>query len=162
MQLSGFLYVFGVCGQLRWTVSLCPRKQLPSPASIHPPQAMFLPRLQWDPRPASHHVQEALLPLDLWVYLQWKCVCWQLQYYMYIFYYNSSLLPTLWYKLLTCPLLLLCFHAVSLCFTQNIMRTKHQRRSVRPDWPVSLYDTASLICFLFSCAFLCIDWNIVC
>lgn len=31
---------------------------------------MFLPRLQWDPRPTPHYVQEALLPLDLWVYLQ--------------------------------------------------------------------------------------------
>lgn len=59
-----------VRGQLHWTVSLYPRKQLPTPASIHPTQAVFLPRLQWDPRPASHHVQEALLSMDLWVCLQ--------------------------------------------------------------------------------------------
>lgn len=59
-----------VRGQLHWTVSLYPRKQLPTPASIHPTQAVFLPGLQWDPRPASHHVQEALLSMDLWVCLQ--------------------------------------------------------------------------------------------
>lgn len=43
------------------------REQLPAPAPVHPPEAMLLPGLQRDPRPAPHNVQEALLPLDLWV-----------------------------------------------------------------------------------------------
>lgn len=50
-----------------WILSLYPRKQLPTPAPVHPLEAMLLPRLQWDPRPTPHHVQEALLPMDLWV-----------------------------------------------------------------------------------------------
>lgn len=68
--LTWFLYEIhcGCLCVLALTLLLSPRKQLPSPASIHPSQAMFLPGLQWDPRPASHHVQEALLPLDLWVW----------------------------------------------------------------------------------------------
>lgn len=59
---------YGCLRVLALTLHLSPRKQLPSPASVHPSQAMFLPGLQRDPRPASHHVQEALLPLDLWVW----------------------------------------------------------------------------------------------
>lgn len=46
-------------------IRLSHREQLPAPAPVHPSEALFLPGLQRDPRPAAHHVQEALLPLDL-------------------------------------------------------------------------------------------------
>lgn len=140
---------FSTCGQLRFElcISCYPRKQLPSPAKIHPTQAMFLPRLQWDPGPASHHVQEALLPVDLWVnymltlhvqYLSTQCVsCWRAS----------------WYKLWAC---LLACHFV---FTQNIMRVKHHRCSSvpgRPDWLVLLSGTKPVQYFFhfLACGFL--------
>lgn len=47
---------------------LCaPRKQLPTSAALHSPEAVLLPGLQRDPGPTAHHMQEIILPMDLWV-----------------------------------------------------------------------------------------------
>lgn len=155
-----------VCGRPCWTVSLCPRKQLPSPASIHPPQAMLLPRLQWDPGPASHHVQEALLPLDLWVYLQSKFVLTvKLQYSIRCkTSFPTSQVPRVslashdtLLTFSTASVFLMPRHFVSPKTSQepNMVDTPG---AVRPVWPVSL---SQIICVMLFCAFPCIDWNIV-
>lgn len=136
------------CGQLHWAVSLYHRKQLPSPASVHPTQAVFLPRLQWDPRPAAHHVQEALLPMDLWVEL----FVWSL----------GILLP----QRLACFFLLASwcapplFSHVTLFYPKHYeSHLRHSRSCVTRLTSFSCWREASVILFSLSSA--CLVWNTV-
>lgn len=143
-----------VCRQLHWTVSLFPREQLPSPASVYPPQAMFLPRFQWDPWPASHHVQEALLLMDLWVFLLSKFVYWQLPWSkcnIFVSVRFSSCFA------LCLPVRFFCCLVPCHCFTQNII-----------DTPVSCKTSLTGLTvlqrerwILLSCAVICRDWNLL-
>lgn len=92
---------------------------------------MFLPRLQRDPRPTPHYVQEALLPLDLWVYLQEML-------FIFFAFGSSRYLHASSCNPLTCLLLFLLMPG---CFVLPKILWELKSAAGKLDWPVSHYVT---------------------
>lgn len=85
------------------------RKQFSTSSTVHSTETMFLPRLQWDPRPASYNVQTTVLPMDMYVHIS-----------AYIVYFCSILSACHLMFIVVCRLQscsFICLYTVTFVFT---------------------------------------------